>query len=86
MKKFEGLLKSEIRKVERLANKLTGFSDCKVTAYSSMETHPINFDPSVVFVECDCEVCRNYEEPIGFSIHLTIPMFDRRRSWVKANR
>lgn len=84
MKKFEGLLKSEIKKAEKLANRLTGFNDCKVTGYSSKVTHPFEFDPDCTYIDCECEICRNYEEPIDFQINLSIPMGDRRRSFAWA--
>ena len=87
MRKFEGLLKSEIKKAERLANKVTGFNDCKITGYFSKITHPFDFDPSFVFVEVECEICRDYEEPIETVINLLIPMDDRRRTfaWCSVN-
>ena len=81
MKKFEGLLKSEIKKAERFANKITGFNDCKLTAYSSKVTHPFDFDKDCEFVEIDCEICRDYEEPIDTLIHLSIPMLNRRKTF-----
>lgn len=81
MKEFKGLLKSEVKKAERLANKLTGFKDCRVTAYSSEVTHPFDFDPESTWIQCICEICRDYEEPIDFSVNLSIPMRDRRKSF-----
>lgn len=80
MKKFNGLLRSEIKKAEKLANKITGFADCKITGYSSNENKPFDFDDNC-WVDCKCEICRNYEQPIDISIYLSIPMFDRRMSW-----
>ena len=80
-REFNGLLKSEIKKAERLANKVTGYNDCKVTAYSSKVTHPFDFDYNTVYVEVDCEICRDYKEPIEEQIHLSIPMADRRMSF-----
>lgn len=81
MKKFECLLKSEIKKVEKFANKITGFDDCKLTAYSYKITHPFSFDPDCAFVDIDCEICRDYEEPIDALIHLSIMMNDRRKTY-----
>lgn len=79
-KKFEGLLKSEIKKAENIANKHSGFSDCKVTGYFAKERRPFDFDLDMVFVEVKCEICRNYEERCEFDVMLDIPMFDRRKT------
>jgi hypothetical protein len=77
---FNGLLKSEVAKAERVANKVTGFNDCKVTAYSSHEERS-SYDPRFTWVEVDCEICRNYEDVVdGLKVHLSIPIFDRRRT------
>lgn len=81
-KEFEGLLNSEIKKIERAANKISGFNNCKLTAYSSKVTHPFDFDFECTFVEIDAEICRDYEELVECEIHMSIPMFDRRKSWV----
>lgn len=70
------MLPSEIKKVERLANKLSGRTDAKVTAYSS-RPDPLNED----FVICTCEICYNYEDVADFSVKLFAFMPDRRRSW-----
>lgn len=81
MKEFRGLLRSEIKKIETAANKATGFNDCKLTAYSSETTLLLDFDPTSVFVDVRCEICRNYEEPVeGLTVEMSIPMFDRRKS------
>lgn len=82
-KKFEGLLISEIKKAEKLANKHSGFDDCKITGYSSKTVRPIDFDQSIIFIEVTCEICRNYEQRCDFDILLDIPMFDRRRTTAK---
>lgn len=84
MKKFKELLKSEIKKAENAANKILGVKDCKVTAYSSKIVHPFDFDPDCTFVECDIELCHNYEERAEVDVHLSIPLFDRRKTIVKA--
>lgn len=81
MKEFNTLLKSEIKKAERFANKITGYNDCKVTAYSS--NRDMNFCGGD-FVECKLEICRNYEDVVETEnpIILVVPMFDRRKSYV----
>ncbi len=83
-KEFKGLLKSEIKKAEKAANKILGVNDCKVTGYSSKIVHPFDFDLDSTFVECDIEVCHNYEERAEVDVHLSIPLFDRRKTRVKA--
>ena len=74
------LLKSEIKKAERCANNHSGYTDCKVTAYSVHFDRPFDFDPNAIFADVICEICRNYEERCDFDVTLTIPMFDRRRT------
>lgn len=83
-REFKGLLKSEIKKAEKAANKALGVNDCKVTGYSSRVTHPIDFDPECVWVEVECEICHNYENRAEVDVHLSIPMFDRRKTDVRA--
>lgn len=81
MKEFKGLLKSEVKKIETAANKATGFDNCKLTAYASSISRPFDFDPTAVFVDIHCEICRDYEEPVeGLDVTMSVPMFDRRRS------
>ena len=83
MKTFDGLLKSEIKKVEKAINKATGFSDCRITGYYSEEKKPFDFDPDCTWVDVTCEICRNYEDVVeGYEVILCIPMFDRRKSFV----
>ena len=72
------LSKSEIKKIETLANKITGFDNCKVTAYSS--TYKANFNA----VECSIEICRDYEERVDVDIYLSSFLDDRRRSYAYA--
>lgn len=72
------LLKSEIKKIETLANKITGFHNCKVTAYSSSYNKELNF------VECSIEICRDYEEVVDIDLYLSAFLDDRRRSYAYA--
>lgn len=81
MKEFKGLLRSEVKKIETAANKATGFDNCKLTAYSSSISRPFDFDPTTVFVDICCEICRDYKEPVeGLTVTMSVPMFDRRKS------
>lgn len=77
---FKGLLKSEIKKAEKAANKALGVTDCKVTGYSSRVTRPVDFDPEYVVVEVECEICHSYENRAEVDVHLSIPMYDRRKT------
>ena len=79
MKKFETLLKSEIKKAEAAANKFSGRTDCKVTGYSSRKSDT-EFGN---WYDCSCEICYNYEEPADFSVDLFVFMDDRRRSFAQ---
>lgn len=72
------LLKSEIKKIETLANKITGFNNCKVTAYSS------NYVKEVNALECNIEICRDYEERVDIDIYLSVFLSDRRKSYAYA--
>lgn len=74
MKEFKGLLKSEIKKAERLANEITGFNDCKVTGYCEQKEEN-------GFIIVKCEICRNYKERINFDITLSVLLKDRRFSF-----
>lgn len=77
MKKFETLLKSEIKKVEAAANKFYARNDCKVTAYS--HGAPDEFGG----YEVNCEICFNYEDVADHSVLLYVCMLDRRRSFAR---
>lgn len=72
------LSKSETKKIETLANKITGFDNCKVTAYSSTYKTDLNI------VECSIEICRDYEERVDVDIYLSSFLDDRRRSYAYA--
>ena len=76
MKKFDTLLKSEIKKAEAAANKHLNRSDCKVTAYSSK---PSKTTPG--FYDVECEICFDYEEVAEISVMVAVFMPDRRRSF-----
>lgn len=79
-REFKGLLRSEIRKAETLANKLLGADDCVVTAYGANAGHKDKDGDNVFeFVYADCEICHGYGgERADVAVTLTIPLFDRR--------
>lgn len=82
-KKFESLLPSEIKKAEAAANKATGTKNCKVTGYSWTRSS-LGIDPDAMFVDVRCEICHDYEQRADVDVLLSIPMFDRRRSFATA--
>lgn len=77
MKKFEGLLKSEIKKAEAAANKFFGRNDCKVTGYFYSGSDEFG-NASVI-----CEICFNYEERADYDVSVSVIGVDRRRSSAK---
>ena len=76
MKKFEGLLKSEIKKINKFAQKRDK-KDSYITAYGY-----ISNPDELGFIEVKCEICSNNmtdrEEDIIFEVFMP----DRRRSFV----
>lgn len=79
MKIFENLLKSEIKKAEKCANKALNTNDCKVTGY-----HYNGKQDELGFVTIKCEICHNYEERAEVDVELNVFMPDRRRTWARA--
>lgn len=71
MKKFEGLLKSEIKKAETVANKFFGRKDCKVTGYFH------NGADEWGTVTVICEICFDYD------VSVSVIGMDHRRSFAK---
>ena len=57
MKRFENLLKSEIKKAENAANKFYGRKDCKVTGYSAKRS---NLEYGTWYM-VRCEICFGYD-------------------------
>lgn len=76
MKKFESLLKSEVKKIERFAQKRDG-KDSRVTGYSAKST-PNEWG----FVDVYCEICSNDMTEREADVHFIVYMDDRRRSFV----
>lgn len=79
MKKFEGLLKSEIKKAETAANKFFGRNDCKVTGYFARRSST-EFG---TWYDVICEICFNYEERADYDVTIAVFMDDRRRSFAR---
>ena len=77
MKKFENMLKSEVRKAEVAANKFFGRNDCKVTGYS---VRRCSLDYGTWY-DVTCEICFNYEERAERDVVVHVFMDDRRRSY-----
>lgn len=71
------LLKSEIKKAERYANKVTGKTDCKVTGFFTN-----NKEDRFGFITVNCEICsNNMETPEGY-VKLLVCTWDRRRTFI----
>lgn len=78
MKKFENLLKSEIRKVEKSVQKRDG-KDSRITGYSAKST-----PDELGFIRVRCEICSNNMTEREDDIFLYVFMPDRRKSFVSA--
>ena len=76
MKEFENLLKSEIKKVEKFAQKRDG-KDSRNTGYGAKST-----PDELGFVKVTCEICSNDMRDREDDVILYVFMPDRRRSWV----
>lgn len=70
------LMISEIRKAERLANKVTGKTDCRVTGY-----YTDNKKDDFGFITVKCEICSNNMEDREDDVILSICTWDRRRTF-----
>ena len=76
MKKFEGLLKSEIKKINKFAQKRDNKDSC-ITGYG------YNSNPDELgFIEITCEICSNNMNDREEDIIFEVFMPDRRRSFV----
>lgn len=78
MKKFETLLRSEIKKAETAANKFFGTTNAKVTAYTAK---PYLDNGCGDWYEVKCEICFGYEEIADYDVIINVFMPDRRRSF-----
>lgn len=76
MKKFDGLLKSEIKRVEKFAQKRDG-RDSRLTGYGYHET-----EGATGFITVRCEICSNDMRDRERDVTLFVYIPDRRRSFI----
>ena len=76
MKKFEGLMKSEIKKINKFAQKRDEKDSC-ITGYG-YNTVP----DELGFIEVTCEICSNNMSDRETDVVFEVFMPDRRRSFV----
>lgn len=76
MKKFEGLLRSEIKKVEKFAQKRDG-KDSRLTGYGYHET-----EGAMGFIAVKCEICSNDMRDRERDVTIFVYVPDRRRSFI----
>ena len=80
MNKEITLLKSEIKKAQKLANKVNNATDCTVTGYFWQYEHLDGIEDGT-FAKVRCEICHNYEKRADEDVMLSIFIPDRRRSF-----
>lgn len=68
---------SEIRKVEKFANKLSGKKDCRITGYFHSGKDDMEF------VTVKCEICSNDMSEREDDVYLEAFLLDRRRSFAR---
>ena len=76
MKKFEGLLRSEIKKVEKFAQKRDS-KDSRITGYSYHET-----EDAIGFITVKCAICSNDMRDRERDVILYVFVPDRRKSFI----
>lgn len=76
MKKFDGLLKSEIKKVEKFAQKRDG-KDSRLTGYGYHET-----EGASSYITVKCEICSNDMRDRERDVVVFVYVPDRRRSFI----
>ena len=76
MKKFEGLLRSEIKKVEKFAQKRDG-KDSRLTGYGYPET-----EGAMGFITVKCEICSNDMRDRERDVILYVFVPDRRKAFI----
>lgn len=81
-KTFDGLTNSEIRRIERYANEITGYNDCCLVDYSSHQ-EIICGDPIVTVT---CNFLRNYVGCVDKKIVFIVDVNDRRRSYIEKEK
>jgi len=72
------LLKSEIKKAIKLANKVNGCNDATLTGYYYER------DELSDFIRVFCEICHDYEGRAEHDVEIEIFLPDRRRSYAHA--
>lgn len=76
MKKFEGLLKSEIKRIEKFAQKRDK-KDSRLTGYGYHET-----EGARDYITVKCEICSNDMQDRERDVILYVFVPDRRRSFI----
>lgn len=69
------LKRSEIKKAEKLANKVTGKKECRVTGYS------LGKEDDLGYAAVRCEICSNDMSEREPDIYISACMWDRRKSF-----
>lgn len=73
------LLKSEIKKAVKLANKVNKCNDATVTGYYYERDNELSD-----FIRVFCEICHDYETRAEHDVEIEIFLPDRRRSYAHA--
>lgn len=76
MRRFDGLLKSEIKRVEKFAQKRDG-KDSRLTSYGYHE----NKD-TIGFIPVKCEICSNDMRDRERDVVIYVYIHDRRKSFI----
>lgn len=82
IKRFDGLTNAEIKKVERYANEITGYSDCRLVGYSSHE-ETIGGHQIIIVM---CDFLRNYVGRVDKKVTFVVDVNDRRRSYIEKEK
>ena len=78
MREFKGLLKSEIKKAVKAANKFSGYNDCEITTGRVVKEYS-DLGLEMEIVDVFCNVWHNGEK-LDFKVQVHIPMWDRRNT------
>lgn len=78
MKKFDGLLRSEIKKVEKFAQKRDG-KDSRLTGYGCCYHET---EGAIGFITVKCEICSNDMRDRERDVTLFVYVPDRRKSFI----
>lgn len=80
-REFKGLLKSEIKKAVKAANKFSGYNDCEITTGKIVKEYSMDLEPGMEIVDVFCNVWHNGEK-LDFKLQVHIPMWNRRNTKV----